>query len=151
MNETGYLRQQLALERAHLQEIVQAVRQGSDAVRSSRPVTDYIDWAGERLVRQLQALGQALQAPAAGADLHARLERLTGAAAAMADGGNGGLSDIRGEGLLALLAAWSEPLETLAGSTLHISQWRRAAQLSADTILRERQLYTAARAAAARS
>jgi hypothetical protein len=151
MNETAYLRQQLALERAHLLKIVQALHQGSDAVRSSRPVTDYIDWAGGRLVQQLQALGQALQAAAAtGTDLHARLERLT-AAAAVADGGDGGLSDLRAERLLALLGAWSEPLETLAGSTLHITQWRRAAQLSADTILREGLLYTAARAAAGQS
>jgi hypothetical protein len=151
MNETGYLRQQLALERAHLLEIIQALHQGSDAVRRSRPVTDYIDWAGGRLVRQLQALGQALPAAATGADLHARLARLTSATAVVADGGNGGLSDLRAERLLALLGAWSEPLETLAGRTLHLTQWRRAAQLSADTILQERQLYTAARAAAGRS
>ncbi len=53
MNETGYLRQQLALERAHLLEILLAVRRGSDVVRSSRPVIEYIDWAAGRLVRQL--------------------------------------------------------------------------------------------------
>ncbi len=89
-------------------------------------------------------------APATGTDLHARLERLT-AAAAVADGGDGGLSDLRAERLPALIAAWSEPLETLAGSTLRITQWRQAAQLSADTILQERQLYGAACAAVGRS
>jgi len=49
--------------------------------------------------------------------------------------------------LLALLDGGTEPLETVAGRTLRIQHWRQAAQLSADSILEERQLYAAARSA----
>ena len=51
------------------------------------------------------------------------------------------------ERLLAVLDAWTEPLDILAGQTLRIGHWRQAAQLSADSILAERQLYAAARSA----
>jgi hypothetical protein len=149
MNETDYLRAQLALERAHLQAILQAVRHGRPALRNARPIADYIDWAVPRLVGQLDAQRQALLAATpSGADSRAQLERLSGAAAALADGASGSPADLRAERLLALLAAWSDPLEALAGGTLRVTQWRQAAQLSADTILHERQLYAAACAAA---
>jgi hypothetical protein len=149
MNETDYLRAQLALERAHLQAILQAVRHGSPALRNARPIADYIDWAGRRLVGQLDAQRQALlAATVSSADGRAPLERLSGAAAAVSDGAAASPADLKAERLLALLAAWSDPLEALAGSTLRVTQWRQAAQLSADTILQERRLYTAACAAA---
>jgi hypothetical protein len=148
MNETDYLRQQLALERNHLQEILQAVRSGNEAVGSSRAVADYIDWAGRRVLGTLNAQCAALRtAPATGAKAGAQLQRLSGAAALLPDGGSGLTARIKAERLLALMAAWSEPLERLAGATLRIAHWRQAAQLSADTILQERQLYAAARAA----
>jgi hypothetical protein len=151
MNESQYLRQQLALERSHLQEILQVVRRGSAAMGTSRPVAEYIDWAGRRLLSQLHAHRQALQAAAAtDAVTGALLDRLAGAASRVSDG-HDRPSDVRAEHLLALIAAWSEPLDVLARSTLHVSQWRQAAQLNADTILQERQLYAKARAAARRA
>jgi hypothetical protein len=151
MNETDYLRQQLALERAHLQEILQAVRRGTDAVGSSRAVADYIDWASRRVVGTLQALCAALRTAPATGEAGAHLERLSGAAAQLSDGGRSLAAELKAERLLALLSAWNEALEQLAGRTLRIAQWRRAAQLSADTILQERQLYGAARTAMGRS
>jgi hypothetical protein len=128
MNETGYLRAQLALERAHLQVILQAVRQASPTEQAARPVADYLDWASRRLVSQLA--------------------RLSGAAAVRSDGAPAPSDDVGAEHALALLTAWSDQLEALAGRTLHITQWRHIAQLNADSILQERQLYAAACAAA---
>jgi hypothetical protein len=122
MNEIDFIRQQLALERTHLQEILRAVCHGSAALRNSRAVADYIDWASRRLAEQLDA------------DARTQRAKLSGAA--------------QDEHLLAQLGAWSEPLESQAGHRLRITYWRQVARLSADTILQERQLYAAARAAA---
>lgn len=139
MNETDFIRAQLAAERAHLRGILEAVRAGTLEVGLARPAADYIEWAGQRLVAQLNAHRRALEAlPATGADARAQLASLAGAAARLAGNGNG---------LLALLDAWSDSLDSLAGRTLRVSHWRQAAQLSADTILEERQRYAAARGA----
>lgn len=147
MQETAFIRRQLALERAHLREILAAVRRGGTGGGNSRALAEYLDWAGRRLIGQLDAHRNALQAAAApAADTRAQLDQLAAAAAAC-DGGNGRTADRRAEQLLALLAAWTDPLETAAGHTLRVTHWRQAAQLSADTILQERQLYAAARAA----
>ena len=62
MNESDFLREQLAVERAHFREILQAVRAGDAAVSHSRPVALYIEWARRRLVTQLHAHQTALQA-----------------------------------------------------------------------------------------
>ncbi len=53
MNETDFIRQQLARERAHLQEILGIARTGSAAVRRARPIAAYIEWASRRLLAQL--------------------------------------------------------------------------------------------------
>jgi hypothetical protein len=149
MNETDFLRQQLALERAHLREILQAVRRDSLGVHPAQALAQYIDWAGRRLLEQLQAQRAALQAaPAADAEADAHLHRLAGAAAAVTDAGKAEPLEARAARLLALLDAWSDPLERQAARTLRIAHWRQAARLSADTILEERQRYTQARAAA---
>jgi hypothetical protein len=141
MHETEFIRRQLTLERAHLREILEAVRRGCPVGGNSRALADYLDWASQRLLGQLEAHRTALQAaPALGADTRAQLDTLSGAAAAARDGG--------AERLLGLLAAWTDPLESAAARTLRVTHWRQAAQLSAETILQERQLYTAARAAA---
>ncbi len=58
---------------------------------------------------------------------------------------------LQGERLLALMPALTQleaSLDALAGGTFRVNHWRRAAQLNADTILEERQLYVAARSAA---
>jgi hypothetical protein len=149
MHETEFIRRQLALERAHLREILEAVRRGCAVGGHSRALADYLDWASQRLIGQLDAHRSALQAaPGLGADTRAQLDALSGAAVAARDGGNGRPVDLRAERLLALMAAWTDPLETAAGRTLRVTHWRQAAQLSADTIFQERQLYGAARAAA---
>jgi hypothetical protein len=122
MNEIDFIRQQLALERAHLQQILHAVRHGSAGVRNSRAVAAYIDWASRRLLEQLDA------------DARTQWAELSGAA--------------QDEHLLARLAAWRDSLETPAAHTPRIAQWRQVARLSADSILEERQLYAAARAEA---
>jgi hypothetical protein len=147
MNETDFIRQQLATEHAHLREILQAVRQRTAAPR--RAVKRYIDWAGPRLLRQIGAHRTAL-AGAGGVDPEAAalLSRLSSAADQDAGSKAARPPDLEAERLLALLEAWSEPLEAMASKTLRIDHWRRAAQLSADSILAERQLYAAARAAA---
>jgi hypothetical protein len=142
MNETDFIRQQLAAERAHLREILEAVRHGSDTARRTRPVERYIEWASARLVTQLRAQLTALQAagaggPALGPDKLAKLEKISTAAARPTE-----------TGLLESLAIWGDALDVMAGTTWRIGQWRAAAQLTADTILEERQLYSAARNAA---
>jgi hypothetical protein len=146
MNEADYLRQQLALERTHLQKILQAVRRGHDGLGKSRAVADYIDWAGRRLLGTLNAQCAALRSAPGAAALGAQLDHLSGAAAQLAGGGEFSAA-LQAERLLALISAWNEALEQLAGSTLRIAHWRQAAQLSADTILQERRLYGAACAA----
>jgi hypothetical protein len=145
MNETDFIRQQLAAERAHLREILEAVRQGSGASRLSRPVEQYLEWASRRLVAQLRTQFTALQAagaagPALGPEMLAKLEKIATAASRATEAR-----------LLESLAVWGDALDVMAGKALRIGQWRAAAQLTADTILEERQLYGAARAAAGHS
>jgi hypothetical protein len=141
MQETDFIRQQLAAERAHLREILRAVPAEPGPVKPARPVSTYIEWAGRRLLEQLSAHCTALQAePTIGAGMRAQLAAVEAAAARALD--------IQATRLLGLLDAWSEPLDALAGATLRTSHWRRVAHLSADTILEERQLYAAARGAA---
>ena len=121
MNEADFIRRQLALERSHLSEILQAVRRDGALLENSRAVADYIEWGSGRLL--------ATSAP--DPDTRGQLAGLSGAD--------------RAERLLALIAACSDPVRAEADRTLGIVQWRRVAQLSADTILQERQLYGAAR------
>jgi hypothetical protein len=145
MNESEYLRQQLATERAHLREILQAVRAGTAGVGNARPVADYIDWASHRLVAQLSAHCVALQSGSGtAAETRAQLNKVSGAMSAATATAPHGVA----EPLLALLDAWSDSLDSLAGHTLRAAHWRQAAQLNADTILAERRLHAAARAAA---
>jgi hypothetical protein len=148
MNETDFIRAQLAAERGHLRDILEAVRAGTLEVGAARPAAAYIEWARQRLVAQLDAHRRALEAmPATGADTRAQLAKLAGAAAGLAE--NATVRPLNGvaERLLALLNAWSDSLDSLAGRTLRVGHWRQAAQLSADTILEERQRYAAARGA----
>jgi hypothetical protein len=135
MNETDFIRQQLSAERAHLREILLAVPEESGPVKMARPVAAYVEWASRRLLNQLSAHCCALQAAPA-------------MAAAAAEAAAAASHTLRAKRLLALLEAWGDPLDTLAGARLRIAHWRQAAQLSADTILEERQLYAAARVAA---
>jgi hypothetical protein len=146
MNETDFIRQQLIIERAHLREILEAIHRSTPA-RPARTVQRYIDWAGARLVAQIDAHRAALRAAALDADSQQRLQRADAAARAAqeASSPNGHLHV---QPLLDLVEAWSEPLDALAGRALRITHWRQAAQLSADTILEERQLFAAARSAA---
>jgi hypothetical protein len=149
MNETDFIRQQLAAERAHLRDILLAVRLQSGPASVARPVTAYIEWASRRLLNQLDAHHSALQAvPTIGAATRAQLTEVCAAATAAGDAGAARSFNLQAGHVLALLEAWSEPLDAVAGATLRIGHWRRCAQLSADTILEERQLYGAARAAA---
>ena len=149
MNESDFIRQQLAAEHAHLREILKAVSAAGPVIGNSRPVADYIEWARRRLLAQLDAHRSALQAAhAPGADTRAHLARLCGAAAQLAEDGAARPAQVLAARLVALLDAWDGPLDTLAGRTLRIGHWRQAAHLSADTILEERQLYAAARGAA---
>jgi hypothetical protein len=132
MNETDFIRAQLAAERAHLREILAAVHSGTAAMADAPCVTQYLEWASQRLGQQIAAHQAAL-----GASDHG------GAAPALAQES----AARRAQRLLALLEAGAEPLDTLACTTLRISHWRQAARLSADSILEERQLYAAARSA----
>jgi hypothetical protein len=138
MNETDFIRQQLAAERAHLRAILEAVRHGTAANGAARPVSLYIEWASRRCRQQLAAH----QAALAALGNSAATQPLSRIAAAL------GTTDANPERLLALLDAWTEPLDALAGRSLRINHWRQAAGLSADSILEERQLYVAARSAA---
>ena len=150
MNETDFIRAQLAAERAHLRDILEAVRAATLEVGQARPAADYIEWAGQRLVAQLDAHRRALQAlPATGADTRAQLARLAGAAGRLAEHGTGRPLHEVAEQLLAALDAWSDSLDAFAGRTLRIGHWRQAAHMTADSILEERQRYAAARGAAA--
>jgi hypothetical protein len=149
MNETDFIRQQLAAERAHLREILLAVPEESGPVNMARPVTAYIEWARRRLLNQLGAHRCALQAvPTMGAATHAQLSALSTAATQAVEAAAAASLNVQAKRLLALLEAWSDTLDALAGATLRIAHWRQAAHLSADTILEERQLYAAARGAA---
>jgi hypothetical protein len=133
MNETDFIRQQLAAERAHLREILAAVQRGAAAAANARPVAQYIDWASRRLSQQIAAHQVALGTPDSGSGAQQPATEVPAQ---------------RAERLLALLDAGTEPLESLAGRTLRINHWRQAAGLSADSILEERHLYAAARSAA---
>jgi hypothetical protein len=132
MDETGFIRQQLAAERAHLREILGAVHRGPAAVGNAVPVVLYIDWASRRLMQQFAAHQTALAALGNSSAAQPLRE---------------GTAIQRAERLLALLEAGPEPLDTLAGKSLRVNHWRQAGGLSADSILEERQLYTAARGA----
>ncbi len=134
MNETDFIRQQLRLERTHLREILRALYAAGAANRPAHPVALYLDWAGRRLIDQVLAHQTALQGAAAPDASPPR---------PLAAG------HLRAEELLALLDAWSEPLDAAASQGLSTAHWRRAAHLSADIILEERQLYAAARGAVA--
>jgi hypothetical protein len=129
MNETDYLRQQLATERTHLREILVALNAATATVRHPRPIEVYIDWAGRRLA----------------AATRAQLAQV--ATAAEQAGAAKSAPHLHPAALLALLEAWNDGLDALAGTQLRIAHWRQAAHLSADTILEERQLYGAARSA----
>jgi hypothetical protein len=143
VNEVDYIRQQLAAERSHLRDILAAVRREATG-RSAGPVTEYLDWAGPRLVRQLTCLQAAL---AAAPDLPPRqLADLSGVA--QRAGSATPPVQPQSELLQSLLSAWSEPVDALAGRTLRTPQWRQVAHLSADSVLAERRLFAAARAAA---
>jgi hypothetical protein len=151
MNETDFIRQQLAAERAHLREILLAVRQERPAANVPRPINAYVEWALPRVLNQLEAHRAALLAlPTLSAALRAQLTEVA-AAAQVAEPVVAVPFNVRARRLLALLEAWSEPLDALAGATLRIGHWRGCAHLSADTIFEERQLHAAARAATALS
>jgi hypothetical protein len=151
MNETDFIRQQLATERAHLREILHSVRQASGGHGVAHPVMLYIDWAGRRLVSQVEAHRTALRSAAT---LNPAMQaQLIAAATAteVAQTGAPGALPLRAAQLLAVLDAWSDPLDSAAASLLRVAHWRQAAHLTADTILEERQLYAAARGAAGRA
>jgi hypothetical protein len=151
MNEIDFIRQQLASERTHLREVLRTVRQATAAPRPPHAVALYLDWAGRRLIQQVLAHQTALQVPAALAP--AMQEQLTAAASAARQASETGAdtpAPLQTERLLAVLDAWSDPLDAAAASVLRITHWRSAAQLSADTILEERQLYATARDAVGR-
>jgi hypothetical protein len=148
MNETDFIRQQLAVERAHLREILLAVPQEPGPVKMARPVIAYLEWASRRLLNQLSAHGGALQGvPTIGAAARTQLNEVS-ALATRATEAPPAAPNAQAQRLLALLDAWNEPMDALAGTTLRVAHWRQAAHLSADTILQERQLYAAARLAA---
>jgi hypothetical protein len=152
MNETDFIRQQLASERAHLREILRALRPAAAADRPPHPAALYVDWAGRRLISQVLAHQTALQGGAVLAPaLREQLAAAASAATQASETGAASAAALRAERLLAVLDAWSEPLDAAAGTALRIAHWRRAAHLSADTILEERQLYAAARGAIGRS
>jgi hypothetical protein len=149
MNETDFIRQQLAAERAHLREILLAVPQGTPPIKMARPVAAYIEWASRRLLNQLSAHRGALQAvPTIAAATRAQLTEVSTAASDALEAAAARSLNIQAKRLLRLLEAWSDSLDAVAGATLRIGHWRQAAHLSADTILEERQLYAAARVAA---
>ena len=149
MNETDFIRQQLAAERGHLREILLHVRRHNGAAQAARPVVAYVEWASRRLLEQLGAHRAALQAlPTLAAATRAQLTQVANAATEADAVGTAPPLTLQAARVLALLEAWNEPLDEVAGATLRIGHWRRCAQLSADTILEERQLYAAARAAA---
>ncbi|HEY6457089.1 MAG TPA: hypothetical protein VIY90_17575 [Steroidobacteraceae bacterium] len=149
MNETEFIRQQLAAERAHLREILLVVRQGTDPAKMARPVAAYVEWASQRLLQQLSAHRSALQAvPTIAAATRAQLTDVSSIATHAVEAPAARSRRVQAQRLLALLEAWSDSLDAVAGATLRIGHWRQVAHLSADTILEERQLYAAARAAA---
>ena len=119
MNESEYIRQQLRAERSHLREVSELAQAAPGAALAAR--NGYLAWGAQRQ-REIQQRHLALLATKA-------IEVRAVSSAALSN----------------LLAA-AEALETLAEPVYGIADWRRAAQLSADTILEERRLYGAARA-----
>jgi hypothetical protein len=149
MNETDFIRQQLAMERAHLREILQAVNPETGAGKVARPISAYIEWAGRRLCQQLDAHRTALNdLPTSAPAIRAQLTELASAASQAAEAGAARSFNGHAKRLLTLLGAWSDSLDGAAGALLRVGHWRQAARLNADTILEERQRYAAARAAA---
>jgi hypothetical protein len=149
MHETDFIRRQLAAERAHLREILLAVHQQAGPVNLDRPITTYLEWASRRLLNQLNAHRCALQAvPTIAAATRAQLSEVATAASEAVEAAAARSLNLQAPRLLALLEAWSDSLDAVAGATLRIGHWRQCAHLSADTILEERQLYAAARVAA---
>jgi hypothetical protein len=146
MNESDFIRQQLAAERSHLREVLEAVRCDTAAHANVRPVALYVDWVSRRLVQQLAAHQAALELRAS-PPATLQLARVAAAVSKVTATAAERHSAAGAERLLALLDAWTEPLDILAGQTLRIGHWRQAARLSADSILEERQLYAAARSA----
>jgi hypothetical protein len=134
MNESDYLRQQLATERAHLRELLALPRR--NAVQT--PGEHYLAWATPRLLavyeRHRALLPRRLAATAVAPPLPGIDRISTGA----------GTDDAA---LAALLAAWDTQIEQPAAACYRIEDWRQVAQLRADDILTERRLYSAARAA----
>lgn len=150
MNETDFIRQQLAKERAHLRELLGSVRQASRGHTAPHAVALYIDWAGRRLINQVEAHQTALRGAAT---LNPAMQtQLVAAATAarVAQTNAAGALPLRAEQLMAVLDAWSDPLDAAAASLLRVTHWRQVAHLTADTILEERQLYAAAHGAAGR-
>jgi hypothetical protein len=151
MNEIDFIRQQLASERSHLRDILRNLRAATATQRPPHPVALYLDWAGRRLISQVLAHHTALQgAVGLTPALQEQLAAAASAAALAADTSAASPAALHADRLLAVLDAWSEPLDARAGSALRIGHWRGAVHLSADTILEERQLYAAARGAVAR-
>ncbi len=147
MNETDMIRQQLADERAHLREILQAIRTGTRRPPPPPDLALYVDRAAQRLLTQIEAHRRGLSAAAnLPPESRAQLENLTIAAQAAATAAAQPLPP-RAQRLLGVLDAW-EPLDALAAKALRVAHWRQAAHLSADSIMEERQLYAAARGAA---
>jgi hypothetical protein len=149
MNETDFIRQQLATERAHLRELLQAVRQASGSHAAAHPVALYIDWAGRRLIDQVEAHRAALRGSAT-LNPAMQTQLVAAATAAKLAQSSAGALPLRAEQLLSVLDAWSDPLDAAAASLLKVTHWRQVAHLTADTILEERQLYAAAHGAAGR-
>jgi len=146
MNETDFIRQQLAAERSHLREVLEAVRRGTAANANARPAALYIDWASRRLVQQLAAHQAALEVLDSG-PATVQLARVSAAVSKLIATTADRHGAAGADGLLAVLDAWTEPLDILAAQRLRVGHWRQAARLSADSILEERQLYAAARGA----
>jgi len=161
MNESDYLRQQLAAERAHLRQLLAALRTGPSQALAAR--AHYLAWATPRLLAQygrhldllpgrLAARRQTLP-PQAIAGISTATRAATATLAQLQAALDSPQEARLAQALAAHLAplatlvkAWDEPLEQLAADCYRIEDWRRAAQLRADDILRERQLFAAAQA-----
>lgn len=128
MNESDYLRKQLSAERAHLAAVLERLRVHPEHAGAG----EYLAWAAHRLravyERHLILLPARLAARALPPPTLPRL-------------GNGGADSTA---MTKLLLSWDSAIETPAASCYRIEDWRQVAQLRADDILKERQLYAAA-------
>ena len=172
MNEADYLRQQLRTQRAHLREMLELPRQNPQADTPRRAA--YLAWAGQRLkevhdrhrallpgrVPAHTALPEPPQLPAgrtqAGVAAHPpRAQTGTAATEAAPDilpANRPAISPaIWPDTALAALLTACEQLEQLAEGCYRITDWRQAAQLSADAILEEQHLYHAVLAQTSRA